>query len=129
MPNQRPELTEAQFTEQVLELAALYGWVGRHERLSLYAKRGWPDWVFAYQVEDGEPARVIFAELKRESKEQTAEQHYWLQVLQCAGIEAYLWRPSDLEGEILDTLSARGNRWGESDRQVICRVLKAGRPE
>jgi hypothetical protein len=50
------------------------------------------------------PPRLIFAELKSERGRVRAEQQAWLDALrQCAGVEVYLWRPSDW-ASIVETL-------------------------
>ena len=40
--------------------------------------------------------RLVFAELKSEMGRVTPEQQAWLDRLEAAGAEVYLWRPSDL---------------------------------
>jgi len=82
-------------------LVTQLGWTLTYHTLrSRGSQSGFPDRVLIH----GE--RVIFAELKREKRVATAlssEQRRWLDGLARAGVEAYLWRPSDLEdiGEIL----------------------------
>lgn len=82
-------------------LATTLGWnLVYHTLRSKGSRSGFPDRVI---VRD----RCIFAELKREKTGPTDEQIRWLDGLVAAGMEVYLWRPSDLEeiGLIL------GKRW------------------
>lgn len=39
--------------------------------------------------------RLIVAELKSKSGRMTAEQSEWIERCRAAGVEAYVWRPSD----------------------------------
>lgn len=94
------EITEKQFESQVKYLAKLFGWLYYHTYRSKHSPAGFPDCVF---VRD----RVIYAELKSESGQPTAEQYEWMLALVDAGQEVYLWRPSDMEpngGEIAAVL-------------------------
>jgi hypothetical protein len=44
------------------------------------------------------PPRLLFAELKREQGRVSKAQADWLDALsRCAGVEVYLWKPSDWE--------------------------------
>lgn len=52
---------------------------------------GWPDLVLA------KPGRLIFAELKSETGHASPEQMLWLKLLDAAGGECYVWKPSDYE--------------------------------
>ncbi len=84
-------------------LAPLLGWrLIYHTLRSKGSRAGFPDRVL---VKD----RVIFAESKREKKVATpitAAQIEFLDGLTRAGMECYLWRPSDLD-EIARVLSKR----------------------
>lgn len=93
-----PEITEVAFTDQVLELARIFGWRTAHFRAAM-TKRGWrtpvqgdgkgfPDLLL---IRD----RVIVAELKVGRNKPTAEQVAWLDGFRKAGAEAYLWTPTD----------------------------------
>jgi hypothetical protein len=58
-----------------------------------HAKRaaiGWPDWAVAG------PGGVIFRELKREGRNPTKAQQEWLDYMVTAGLDAGVWRPSDV---------------------------------
>ena len=53
---------------------------------------GFPDLVMAH------PSRgVIFAELKSQVGRVSPGQRIWLNVLEAAGAECYVWRPSDFD--------------------------------
>jgi len=94
------EPTEAEFQQQVIELAHLLGWKHLHVRRTIGRKnqwvtstnvKGWPD-LFMWN----ERSRlVIAAELKSAKGEATPEQEEVLASLHAAGIQTYLWRPSD----------------------------------
>jgi hypothetical protein len=95
-----PDITEKQFESQVKDLARYYRWMIYHTFLSKWSHAGFPDLVLVRE-------RVIFAEIKRETGQPSAEQYEWLEALAEAGQEVYLWRPSDMEpngGEILEVL-------------------------
>lgn len=96
--------TEAEFQQQVVQLARLCGWAVFHPWLSVKSSPGWPDLALC------RTGRLIFAELKSEKGQVTVAQQLWLDLLGSVdGIEVYVWRPSDFE--------------------EISRVLQAGRVE
>lgn len=78
----------------------LKGFEGRliwqHSSDSRKAHSGWPDWVIARRAGTDARGAMLVRELKRESTEPTEEQLEWLAALRAAGIDAGLWRPSDL---------------------------------
>lgn len=87
-----PALTEREFQRQVMDLAGILGWSIYHPALSKWSERGWPDLALV------RPPRFVLAELKRENGKTTDHQDRWLDMLRaCPGIEAYLWRPSDID--------------------------------
>jgi hypothetical protein len=99
-PNVLPPLTESQFLQQVLDLLALHGWKTLHLRPGLNRRGkwqtavqgsgvGWPD-VFTCKGN-----RLLAAELKVGNRQPTAEQTAWLDALEKAGVEMYVWRPDD----------------------------------
>ena len=94
------DLTEHEFTAQLVELATTLGYKRYHTYRSKRSPVGFPDEVLVRE-------RVIFAELKREDGKPTPDQIVWLTALARAGAEVYLWRPSDLD-EIARVL---GGRW------------------
>jgi hypothetical protein len=95
-------ITEKQFTRQIKELADFFGFLFYHPFLSIHSARGFPDVVLC------KPPRLILAELKTDDikkSQPSMEQYEWLEALQrCPGVEAYLWRPADLEGEVVGIL-------------------------
>jgi hypothetical protein len=84
-------LTEAQWQTIVIEVARLNGWWVHHHYDSRRSEPGWPDLVL---LRDGE---ALFVELKREDGKVAAAQAYVLDLLESAGCEACVWRPSDEE--------------------------------
>ena len=96
------DITEAEWQEQVHQLATMLGCRVMHVRRSIgKGKRwttatsvvGWPD-LFIWNPSAG---WHLVAELKSESGKTTAEQDEVLASLREAGLPAYVWRPSDLE--------------------------------
>lgn len=67
-------MTETEFTDNVIELATMAGWLVHHDRLkqNVQGHAGFPDLCL---VRNG---RVIFAELKLDGKEPTEDQQRWL---------------------------------------------------
>lgn len=89
-------LTEKQFESQVKDLAKIFRWKYYHTWRSIHSPAGFPDCVII-RIEP--IPRLIFAELKSEKGQPTPEQYEWLCLLQNIDVvvEAYLWRPSDIE--------------------------------
>lgn len=92
---------EARFTSQVIALLHLYGWLVYHPLPAVHRGRyvtamqgdkGWPDIAAAHPVHG-----FLVAELKTDTGKVTAEQKQWMHALLSAGVEAYVWRPDDLE--------------------------------
>lgn len=50
--------------------------------------------------------RIVFAELKNERGRVSPEQQQWIAALEQAGVEAYVWRPGDLD-QVLAVLQRR----------------------
>lgn len=61
-----------------------------HTHDSRKSPSGFPDWVILG------PGGILFRELKRESKSPTPSQRAWLALLRGVGLDADVWRPSDL---------------------------------
>lgn len=84
---------EDDLLDQVLELAALSGWVAHHVRRSDRAitmgRKGFPDLVLAGRN------RVLFVELKTETGSLSRDQQRWRDALLAAGADWRLWRPRD----------------------------------
>lgn len=98
-----PDITEAEWQEQVVQLAHLYGWECLHVRRSIGRRggksayqtttsiKGWPD-LYMWR-----PGEHIAVELKREKGRLTEEQRTCLRGLANAGVRVFVWRPSDLD--------------------------------
>lgn len=106
--------TEAEFQAQVVELARITRWEHLHVRRTIGRGRkwttatnlaGWPDLLL------WRPGRIVAAELKSESGKTTAEQDAVLASLAAAGVETFVWRPSDWD-EIAAVLGRRGKETG-----------------
>ena len=93
--------TEAQFTDQLIEVGRLLGYKVAHFRPAKTSRgwrtpvsgdgAGWPDLTFA------KPGRLIFAELKSKVGKLSPEQTDWLALLEATGAESYVWRPAQFE--------------------------------
>lgn len=92
-------ISEAEFQSQVTQLAENLGWqwmhvvttgTGHNFPLRGTMKKGWPDLMLVRRE------RMIFAELKGERGLVTPLQQWCLAILDQAGAEAYVWRPSQL---------------------------------
>ena len=93
------ELTEKALLEGVRKFAKVLGFACYHTHRSQFSEPGWPDLALS------KGPRLIFAELKRELEKPSPHQVEWLNRLSAAGVETYLWRPSDwYKGEIDDIL-------------------------
>ncbi len=90
-------LTEAVFQRSVVELAQWMAWRCYHTFDSRRSTQGYPDLTLVRED------RLIFAELKSDRGRLSKGQRDWLQALEMAGAEAYVWRPRSW-GEILETL-------------------------
>ena len=88
-------LSEANFQAAVIEVAELHQWRIYHVakvkgQLRSETSKGFPDLVLARFKR-----RLVFAELKLEGEEPTADQLIWHDILRSAGEDVYVWRPSD----------------------------------
>jgi hypothetical protein len=107
------KISERQFQDTIVDLAAFYGWKVHHVRPGMTGSGSWltnvqghagfPDLVLAHAGrERGRrgpilPA-VIFAELKTSTGMLRHNQIEWQQTLTVIpGIEYYVWRPEHLE--------------------------------
>jgi hypothetical protein len=92
-------ISEADHMATVRELAEARGWhLQYHTHNSRRSDSGFPDLVLALVLVGDQHmglCQVIFVELKTESGQPTPEQAEWLETMRRAGMEAYLWRPSD----------------------------------
>ena len=89
-------ITEAKFTQQVKELANLFGYLFYHTHRSQFSPSGYPDCTLIRL--EPEP-RLIFVELKVGNNQPTIDQYIWLEILQTIGkpVECYLWYPEDFD--------------------------------
>lgn len=95
------QITEKAFTAQVIKMARVFGWLVHHCRPAL-SRRG--TWMTPIEGDAGLPDilalrhdRAIMAELKSATGRVTPEQAAWLVVAKEAGLEAYVWRPAEIE--------------------------------
>lgn len=100
IPRPRAE-TETGFQRAVIEAARLLGWRVHHSRPARLANG---QWRTPLQGDPGFPDLIlsragdlIAAELKSERGRLSAPQREWLVALRQAGVEVYVWRPSDWE--------------------------------
>jgi len=101
-------LSEAEWQRQVVQLARSLGWRSYHT-MAARRKKGWTTPVTSRGFPDLlliRPPRIVVAELKTETGVATDEQQEWLSLFSACGVEAYLWRPTDLE-QIAHVLSKR----------------------
>ena len=87
-------LSEGDFQKTIIEVAELHHWRIYHVanvrgRLRSETSKGFPDLVLARE------GRLLFAELKLEGEDPTDEQEIWLALLRSAGLDVFVWRPSD----------------------------------
>lgn len=83
-------MSEADVERAVARNAKQLGLLAYHTRMSKGSPHGWCDWVLAG------PGGVLFRELKRQSESPTPAQQAWLDALASHGLDAGVWRPSDL---------------------------------
>ncbi len=98
------KITEADFQQQVIDLAHFHGWKVAHFRPAKTEKgwrtavaadgKGFPDLVLVHPGKK----KIIYAELKGQpSSPISIDQEEWLIALYNAGAEAHIWRPADFE--------------------------------
>jgi len=95
------QIPERVFTAQIIQLCKAFGWRVAHFRPGM-TKRG--RWLTAMSGDVGFPDlvmlrqnRAIFAELKSVRGKVTHEQEVWLEWAKNANLEAYCWRPWDID--------------------------------
>ena len=108
--------TEKDFQEDVISLAHNLGWRVAHFRSVPVKRGGSVRWETPVQADGrGFPdlilvrERAIAAELKTATGKLSADQTDWLDALRDAGVEAYLWRPADVD-DIFDILRRKEPR-------------------
>lgn len=97
-----PNLTEAQFQQQVIDLAKLHGYLLiYHTHNSRRSEPGFPDLVLVSLSRE----LCLIRELKTEQGRLSPAQTLWLGGMRKAGLNAGVWRPSDLKsGRIVKEL-------------------------
>src|SRR6185436_14524371 len=81
-------ITEKQWQAQVVELALHLGWRKiYHTWNSMHSAKGFPDLVMARE-------RCVMIECKSETGKLKPDQQDWIEALEQAGVEVYVWRPS-----------------------------------
>jgi hypothetical protein len=89
--------SEKAWQDSVIHLSTINNWKHYHTWRSIKSVKGFPDLVL---VRDN---RIIFAELKGADKKKqklSLEQALWIQALQKAVKEVYVWRPQDIDSII-----------------------------
>jgi hypothetical protein len=103
------EQDEKDWQRDVIRLAQTLGWRVAHFRPAK-TNQGWRTAVAADGA--GFPDlclvrdRIVFAELKTQKGRVTDDQREWIAALEVAGIEAYVWRPDDLD-DVMSVLLER----------------------
>lgn len=91
-------ISEQDFARAVTDLAAQMGYHHMHVRRTVGRGRrwvtgtsisGWPDYAF------WRPGRFFLAELKSETGTLSYDQQNVMRSLRQAGVDVYIWRPSD----------------------------------
>ena len=100
-------MTEKEFTDQVVDLAMMCGYLVHHDRGDMRQRiqghAGFPDLCMT------NGPRLIFAELKVGKNKPTSDQARWLVFLAGRTVEVYLWRPEDMPA-ITELLTAEDER-------------------
>jgi hypothetical protein len=81
-------VNEAQWQRRITDLCDVLGLKWHHETDSRRSKSGYPDLSICGHG-------FLFAELKTERGKVSPEQQDWIDRLRHAGVEVYVWRPSD----------------------------------
>lgn len=92
-------ITEKAWQAEIVEALGYLGWRHYATWTSLHSVPGFPDIIALHpRARD-----VLVAELKTERGKATPQQLEWLAWFERVGIDAYLWRPSDID-EVLERL-------------------------
>jgi len=97
-------MNEAEFTDLVIEMAQVLGWLVHHQRpgrmadgrwrSSIQGHAGFPDLVLVHPKKH----KLLFVELKSEKAKLRIEQREWRDALLMSLPYSWrLWRPSDLD--------------------------------
>lgn len=100
--NRYDAVSEKDWQQQVRDLLRLNGWRTYHTHDSRRSDAGFPD-VLALHPASGD--RFV-AELKTEKGKATPAQSEWLAWFEACGIDAYLWKPSDVD-RVIEQVSKR----------------------
>ena len=92
-------MSEATWQAHVLRVARQFGWLVYHTQFSIRSHRGWPDLVLC------RPPRILFVELKSDRGRVSPEQRDWLDALRACGLDARVWRPTEHDDEVFETLA------------------------
>lgn len=85
-------LTETEWQTAILAYAKSHRWLAYHTHDARRSQAGFPDLTLV------RAGRLVFAELKDMRRKPTEAQVEWLERLRdCIGVEAFLWRPCDIE--------------------------------
>jgi hypothetical protein len=96
--SRRPQLTEDQFQQQIIDLAKLHGYtLIYHTHDSRRSQPGFPDLVLVNERR----GHALFRELKTSTGRLTEAQHNWLTGMKIANLNADVWRPADLESGLI----------------------------
>lgn len=98
------DISEADWQDQIVDTLHLHGWKVAHFRTSMtaggrhmtaiqYDARGFPDLVCTHAG----AGDVMVIECKREYEQATPEQLQWLTWFEAVGIDAYVYRPSQVD--------------------------------
>lgn len=90
-------MSEAKLQANFTDAAEKIGWRWHHETDSRKSPRGLPDIILVHVVQ----RRIIFVELKNMTRKETLEQLQWRHDVADAGGEAYLFRPTDWMGDLI----------------------------
>jgi len=112
--------SESQFERQVKQLAALFGYAYYHTWRSIHSPDGYPDCCLA------KPGRLVFIELKSEKGKVSDKQQEWLDTLEAAGAEAYVFRPSQFD-ELVEILRNKPRSCAALKRREA-RVMERSNP-
>lgn len=96
-----PPVSEALFTQQVLQLASALNWRSAHFRPAM-TSQGWRtpvqgDGKGFFDLVLIRTPRVIFAELKSERGKLSPEQVEWMESVAGCPTENYTWKPNQLD--------------------------------
>lgn len=93
--------SEREWQSDVVGILHSFGWETYHTHDSRRSAAGFPDVVAIRKRSiDARPHDMLVAELKRETENPTSAQEHWLGLFTLAGVDAYIWRPRDVDDVI-----------------------------